>query len=464
MRTWFNLASSARPASRRSPRWPCSRRGTWLGLLALLLTMPTILACTSGLAITQAPRWACPSPTPLPYGETGPVKEVIRHTRPVTEGGDWDEQIFYELWEQEYPEAAGRPFPSPTPYAKTGRAYVFGQRVEIWPFHVLVTASAGPEITRASAAANAVQLYHVTITWVNHTVEAVPINYAQQVRLRALTTPTGQLLSQAYWGVTAEALSVSALPVLPTTIPPGESSVQIPILGPVGTPHTVELEVATAPVGIFLLPTTTTLPGLPTSTPQPTLTPTPRPLNTGLHAPGRETVTVQWSNARWVPPGAEPCLDPGALTDWDDGRANAAAATDLIMPAPPGASRVVQLALAQVGKPYIWGAKGPEAFDCSGLMTWVYAQIGLRIPHGTAGQWPGMQPVDHAALQPGDLVFFAIAGGRIDHVGMLVGDLNGNGRWDMVHAASPGLGVRVDYDIFESPYYAPRIRGMRTAR
>ncbi|HWQ10181.1 MAG TPA: NlpC/P60 family protein, partial [Holophaga sp.] len=113
---------------------------------------------------------------------------------------------------------------------------------------------------------------------------------------------------------------------------------------------------------------------------------------------------------------------------------------------------------------YIWGAKGPETFDCSGLVSWAYSQIGIRIPLGTAGQWPGLTPVDQGALQPGDLVYFAIDGGRVDHVGMLVGDLDGDGQWDMVHAANPDLGVRVDYGIFASAYYRPRIVGFRTAR
>jgi hypothetical protein len=54
--------------------------------------------------------------------------------------------------------------------------------------------------------------------------------------------------------------------------------------------------------------------------------------------------------------------------------------------------------------------------------------------------------------------------GRVTHVGMLAGDLNGDGQWDMVHAASPQLGVRVDYSLFQSPYYAPRIVGFRTVR
>jgi cell wall-associated NlpC family hydrolase len=103
-------------------------------------------------------------------------------------------------------------------------------------------------------------------------------------------------------------------------------------------------------------------------------------------------------------------------------------AVPLRVPAPPGADRLVQIALNQVGKPYVWGAKGPEAFDCSGLASWSYAQIGIRIPQGTAGQWPHMRAVTRAHLQPGDLIFFDIAGsGRIDHVELLAGDLDHDG-------------------------------------
>jgi cell wall-associated NlpC family hydrolase len=68
-------------------------------------------------------------------------------------------------------------------------------------------------------------------------------------------------------------------------------------------------------------------------------------------------------------------------------------------------------------------------------------------------------------LQPGDLIFFDVAmDGHISHVGMLAGDLNGDGTWDMVHAATPQLGVRVEYDVLNSPFWRPRIAGFRTAR
>ncbi len=436
-----------------------SRRTALLALIALGVAVPLLLACTVGVSVNRAPRWACPSPTPQPWGTAGPVKDVIHHTRPITEGGDWDEPVYFQEWEQEYADRGGPPFPSPTPFALVGTSYVFGQRVEAWPLHVQVTASAGPVISDTQ------QLYRVRITWVNHSLDPIPIDYAAQVRLRGITTPAGALISDGRWGVTAASLIADSLDALPDTIPPGDSQVVVPIIGLPGAPETVEIAFQADTGFQPLLATATTLAGTPTPTPVPTLTPTTSTANADLRDISPSELLVQWSDAAWVPPGSSPCANPGALTDWstDPGMAWGAE-LPLAVAAPPGANRVVQIALNQVGKRYIWGAKGPETFDCSGLVSWAYSQIGIRIPLGTAGQWPGLTPADQAALQPGDLVYFAIAGGRVDHVGMLLGDLDGDGQWDMVHAASPALGVRIDYGIFASAYYRPRIVGFRTAR
>ena len=124
----------------------------------------------------------------------------------------------------------------------------------------------------------------------------------------------------------------------------------------------------------------------------------------------------------------------------------------------------MQVALAQVGRPYVWGAKGPNAFDCSGLCSWSYAQIGIGIPSGSRNQLATMRSVPAGQIRPGDLIFFDMnQGGQINHVGMLA-DVNADGAWDLIHAANPSLGMRVDYGVFQSAYYQPRIRGFRTAR
>jgi cell wall-associated NlpC family hydrolase len=81
-----------------------------------------------------------------------------------------------------------------------------------------------------------------------------------------------------------------------------------------------------------------------------------------------------------------------------------------------------------------------------------------------------MKPIALTSIQPGDLVYmdtrddFGGSPSSITHVGMLA-DVDGDGKWDLIHAASPRLGVRIDYDVFHSRYYGPRLFGEgRTAR
>lgn len=444
-----------------------SRRAHSLVLAAALASVILLLGCGSASSIVAnySPRWACPSPTPKPFGEAGPVKEVIRHTRSITEGGDWEETVYYQEWEQEYPEAGGPPFPSPTPYGIVGTTFVFGQRVELGRIHAVVNARA-TTIAPVGRDESARQLYLVDIAWSNPTSVDIPIDYSTQVYLRAVETEGGAIQT-AEWGSTAEAVALAGS-ALPDSISAGESSVQVPILAPTGAPHIVELRIWADVDRLPALPTMTVLAGTPTPTAAPTLEPLDTPTPNDSLSVGQGTwLTVQWTNTQ-LASQLPPCGDPGVTTSWDYDDASTVHGRPVAnaVPAPPGADRLVQIALNQVGKRYVFGAKGPEQFDCSGLATWSYAQIGISIPQGTAGQWPAMRPVDASQLRPGDLVFFSFGrlGDRVDHVGMLVGDLNGNGSWDMVHAASPELGVRIDYDIFGSAYYSAHLAGFRTAR
>jgi cell wall-associated NlpC family hydrolase len=75
-------------------------------------------------------------------------------------------------------------------------------------------------------------------------------------------------------------------------------------------------------------------------------------------------------------------------------------------------------ALTRVGYPYVWGAAGPTAFDCSGLVVWSYAQIGISLPHFTGDLWNSGPHISRAQLQPGDLIFFFP---DIGHVGIYMG-------------------------------------------
>jgi peptidoglycan DL-endopeptidase CwlO len=105
------------------------------------------------------------------------------------------------------------------------------------------------------------------------------------------------------------------------------------------------------------------------------------------------------------------------------------------------AALAVKLALAQVGKPYRWGATGPDAFDCSGLVRWAYGHAGLALPRTSRQQfWAGRQ-LDAAGLRPGDLLFWATDAANpasIHHVAIYLG------QGLMVHAPHTGALVRVD--------------------
>ncbi len=102
-------------------------------------------------------------------------------------------------------------------------------------------------------------------------------------------------------------------------------------------------------------------------------------------------------------------------------------------PAPPYAPRVVQVAYQQLGKPYRYAGSGPDVFDCSGLVMYCYAQVGISLPHSSYMQARCGVPVSYSDLQPGDLVFFHGYG----HVGMYIG----NGQY--IHAPRTGDVVRI---------------------
>ncbi len=81
-------------------------------------------------------------------------------------------------------------------------------------------------------------------------------------------------------------------------------------------------------------------------------------------------------------------------------------------------SQVVNIAKRYLGAPYVWGADGPNTFDCSGFTMFVYRQVGVSLPHSSRAQIGYGERVSRSDLQPGDLVFF---GSPIHHVGIYVG-------------------------------------------
>lgn len=98
------------------------------------------------------------------------------------------------------------------------------------------------------------------------------------------------------------------------------------------------------------------------------------------------------------------------------------------------ARTAIKTACAQVGDPYVWGATGPNSFDCSGLTQYAYKAAGISLTHFTGAQWNEGRHVSRSDARPGDLVFF---GSDLHHVGLYLG----NGV--MVHAPRTGKPVQV---------------------
>lgn len=101
----------------------------------------------------------------------------------------------------------------------------------------------------------------------------------------------------------------------------------------------------------------------------------------------------------------------------------------------PGASRnatAARLATAHLGTPYVRAGASPGGFDCSGLVSYVFAKVGVAVPRSAAQQYRAGVPVERDDLEPGDVVFFD----RLRHNGIYLGD----GRF--VHATQPG-GVKI---------------------
>ncbi len=114
------------------------------------------------------------------------------------------------------------------------------------------------------------------------------------------------------------------------------------------------------------------------------------------------------------------------------------------------AGKAIAFARAQIGKPYVWGATGPDSYDCSGLTQAAWKAAGVTLPRVTYDQVDAGTTVPVSQAQPGDLVFFY---DDISHVGLYIGD------GMMIHAPKPGAYVREEsifYDGESSIYSVVR--------
>lgn len=117
-------------------------------------------------------------------------------------------------------------------------------------------------------------------------------------------------------------------------------------------------------------------------------------------------------------------------------------------PAPTAYAEAASIAARYLGVPYVWGGASPAGFDCSGLVSYVYAQLGVSLPHYTVSQWNATTPIPTSDLQAGDLVFFD----GLSHVGIYVGG------GEFIHAPHPGTVVQIGN---LSGYWAANLDGAR---
>ena len=110
------------------------------------------------------------------------------------------------------------------------------------------------------------------------------------------------------------------------------------------------------------------------------------------------------------------------------------------------AANALRNAATRLGKPYVWGAEGPNAFDCSGLMQWAYRQAGIKLPRTSSAQASTGKAVPISDLKPGDMVFFY---SPVSHVGMYIG----NGK--ILHASEPGKPVKIS-NLHDFPIHNAR--------
>jgi len=117
------------------------------------------------------------------------------------------------------------------------------------------------------------------------------------------------------------------------------------------------------------------------------------------------------------------------------------------------AAQVCALAESCLGAPYRWGGSTPRGFDCSGLVQYVYGEVGVDLPRKSSDQARTGRHAEVKDLRPGDLIFFRIDRNTVSHVGIHVGG------GEFIHA--PGTGKTVRRDSLEQDWWRSRVMGVR---
>lgn len=116
------------------------------------------------------------------------------------------------------------------------------------------------------------------------------------------------------------------------------------------------------------------------------------------------------------------------------------------------ASTVINAAQSKAGATWVWGAEGPNRFDCSGLVQWSFARAGIDLPRSSRQQHDFAAPIGAQDARAGDLVFFSDSAGRVYHVAIYMGDNT------IVHTGRVGGEVRVQ-ELWTSDVEFGRVSG-----
>ena len=203
---------------------------------------------------------------------------------------------------------------------------------------------------------------------------------------------------------------------------------------PVSTPSLVTRAalVATGTTAVALL---TLLPVAPPATP-----------STAAVAPVGESASAPFQAARHALSTTPPAPAAPAVQAPVKLVAAAKPAVPAVAAAAGRRGSAMSIAMGKLGAPYRWGAAGPGAFDCSGLVYWSYRQLGTTLPRSSSAQSRVGTPVSKGALQPGDLVFFYRP---VSHVAIYIG----GGR--VVHASTAGKPVKIS-NLNDMPFATAR--------
>lgn len=322
------------------------------------------------------------------------------------------------------PVMAGDPttiaaMPTVTPYYHRDQ-FMLGQDVLSNGLRVTVHGITSGDTAPAAIGGGQLQWVDLELT----SAVSLPLDLAAQLVIREVEQDAGQA-ARGWWTTDTATLATTAI-TLPTRLEAGIPwRGQIPIRTPSGTP--VFVVVYRTPADALLRE---------------------QPTDGVIVVQNRRDPTCAGNIARVPFPTMPAGGGPGAPINGTP------------VAVPPGTNPLVAYAVSKLAWPYVWGGESEAegGFDCSGLLYAAYGSVGLTIPRTSQAMWqsPQLQRIGISELRPGDLVFFHTDSSRFNspptHVGMYIGDMNGNGTPDLVHALSPAWGIRIEDNWLTKPW------------